>query len=231
MPRGDPYKYTKEQIIEAFRLRDQGLPRAEITERTGVDPPAMSKFFRGLIKWFNPKDYGFELSIPKREQADLVLSKYKDAYISLWGEGLSHRLICEELDIPKEHQQRISSHLYDYGLIERRINRSSKRKPRPVKPEASDMGIPILSNRIPTQDTGIYRVKKLLPVKETPQKDSALTIKKKVAKDNQARDRERFVDDLCSAYLAEVPIAQIALDNNTTTREVRQILISEGYIK
>ena len=132
MPRGSPYKYTKEQIIEAFRLRDQGLSIARIAERTGVGRNALSKFFRGLVEWFNPKHYGFELPIPKREQNEALFLKYKDDYISLWEKGLSHPSIWQELDTPEEYQGRISCYLYDNDLIERRTYRGPGRNRVPL---------------------------------------------------------------------------------------------------
>ena len=89
--------------------------------------------------------------------------------------------------------------------------------------------VPILRDRIPTQDTGTYRSKEP-PFAPAPAKDPIETLRD-VKKDNQQRTHEQFIDRICSDHLGEVPIQTIARRNHISTREVRQILISEGYIK
>ena len=127
------FKYSKETIIEAFKLRDEGLPRPEIGKRTGMDSGTLSLYFRGKAKSFNPSDYGFKPSEPQRDRVayrELHL-KYRDEYARLWKEGLTHPQIQEELGISEQERAAISSYLYFHRLIEpRTFSPSRKNTPR-----------------------------------------------------------------------------------------------------
>ena len=142
------------------------------------------------------------------------IALFKDDYVRLYNDGLSTKDIVDQLGLTDKEFEQIKSYAYSRGLLKYRRNRTSKKEPTlPVNESFKKEFIPF--EPIPGS---------------APVKEPSHSVLREVKKDNEARDRERLIDDICRLFSENVFISTIALTRDIPSEEVRAILKEEGYL-
>ena len=141
---------------------------------------------------------------------------FKDDYVRLYNEGVRTKDIVEQLGLTPTEFDQVKHYAYSRHLLKhRRKKRTPKQEPTSPANES-----------VKKEFTPFEPVPGSVPVKEPTH-----SVLREVKKDNEARDRERLIDDICRLYSENVFISTIALTRDIPSEEVRRILSDEGYLK
>ena len=115
----------KEIVIRAFKLRDEGLSRKEVSVLTGLSSSVLCRYFRGKVKGFNPVEHGFAISedaatYKKHGRNKEIWDLHKDKCIELNRKGFSFSEIRDHLCLTTDEISPLIASLYYRGLYKSR---------------------------------------------------------------------------------------------------------------